>query len=139
MKARRHDIEEVAARFDALDALVPIRAIHTPAEYARAVKALDELLDRGGADESDGLSSIVETLGILVETYEAQAVPIPAASGVTALRFLMDQHDLRQGDLPEIGTQSVVSEVLSGKRELTSRHIAKLRQRFGVSADVFLA
>ena len=139
MNARLCDVDDVAAKFDALDALVPIRAIHSAADYDRAVRALDELLDNGGADESHALSSIVETLGILVEAYEANATPIPVVSGVAALRFLMDQHGLRQGDLPEIGTQSVVSEVLSGKRELTARHISNLRQRFGVGADVFLA
>ena len=80
----------------------------------------------------------METLGILVEAWESQLVPFPGPSRIGALRFPMEQHGLRHGNLPEIGTQSVVSEVLAGKRELTSRHIAALRQRFGVSADVFL-
>lgn len=117
---------------------MPIPAINSAADHERAVCVLDELLVSSGADESHALSSIVETLGILIEAYESQVVPFPVPSGIGALRFLMDQHGLRQGELPEIGTQSVVSEVLSGKRELTARHISALRQRFGVSADVFL-
>lgn len=139
MNALLYDVEDVAAKFDALDALVPIRAIHSAADHDRALHILDELLDRGGADESHELSSIVETLGILVEAYESHVIPFPVPSGIDSLRFLMDQHGLRQGDLPEIGAQSVVSEVLAGKRVLTARHISALRQRFGVSADVFLA
>ena len=50
----------------------------------------------------------------------------------------MSEHGLRQTDLPEIGTQGVVSEVLAGKRELNTRQIRKLANRFRVSAAVFV-
>lgn len=49
----------------------------------------------------------------------------------------MEQHDLRQNQLPEIGTQSVVSEILAGKRDLTVTHIRGLSERFGLSPAVF--
>ncbi len=49
----------------------------------------------------------------------------------------MQEHGLSQGDLPEVGTQSVISEVLAGKRQLNVRHIRALSDRFGVPADVF--
>ena len=54
------------------------------------------------------------------------------------LRFLMQQHGLRQSDLPEIGSQGVVSEVLADKRELNARQIRRLARRFGVSPAVFV-
>jgi HTH-type transcriptional regulator/antitoxin HigA len=50
----------------------------------------------------------------------------------------MREHELRQSDMPEIGTQGVVSEVLAGKRELNTRQIRKLAKRFGVSPAVFV-
>jgi HTH-type transcriptional regulator/antitoxin HigA len=53
------------------------------------------------------------------------------------LKVLMEEHGLRQGDLPEIGSQGVVSEILRGKRELNVRQIAALSKRFGLPADVF--
>ncbi len=49
----------------------------------------------------------------------------------------MEQHGLKQGDLPEIGSQGVVSELLSGKRELNKHQIARLSERFGVSPATF--
>ena len=55
-----------------------------------------------------------------------------------ALKFLMAQHGLNQSDLPEIGSQGVVSEILSGKRELNIRQVRALSQRFGVSAATFV-
>ena len=51
----------------------------------------------------------------------------------------MDQHGLTQQDLrPEIGSESLVSLVLSGKRNLTVAHMRALARRFGVPAAVFL-
>jgi hypothetical protein len=60
------------------------------------------------------------------------------ASGLEALAFLMAQHGLRQGGLPEIGSQGVVSEILAGKRELNIRQVRALSERFGVSAATFV-
>jgi HTH-type transcriptional regulator/antitoxin HigA len=50
----------------------------------------------------------------------------------------MAEHELRQSDFPEIGSQGVVSEILSNKRELNTRQIRKLAKRFGVSPAVFV-
>jgi HTH-type transcriptional regulator/antitoxin HigA len=57
--------------------------------------------------------------------------------GVQVLRFLMDQHGLKQSQLPEIGRQSVVSEILAGKRSLTVDHIRNLSARFGINPNAF--
>lgn len=54
------------------------------------------------------------------------------------LRYLMKEHGLRQGDLPEVASQSVISEVLAGKRQLNVRHIRALSDSFGVPVDAFL-
>jgi hypothetical protein len=51
-----------------------------------------------------------------IENYENAHYPIPEAEPRAALRFLMEEHGLKQTDLPEIGTQGVVSEILAGKR-----------------------
>jgi len=134
----RYTADRIAHLYNALGKAVPVRSIHTRQQYRAAVDSLNQLLDEGGANEDHPLSPLVDTLGTLIEAYERDHVAIPPVSGVAALRFLMEQHGLRQSDLPEIGTQGVVSELLAGKRELTSRHIAALRDRFGVSADVFL-
>ncbi|MCB0071665.1 MAG: hypothetical protein KDE20_09420 [Caldilineaceae bacterium] len=68
-------------------------------------------------------------------TYRRRAAPTRCAD---ALRYLMDEHDLRQSDLPEVGSQGIVSEILSGKRELNVRQIRELAQRFHVDPAVFL-
>ncbi|HSG17040.1 MAG TPA: hypothetical protein VLE70_12060 [Anaerolineae bacterium] len=50
----------------------------------------------------------------------------------------MEEHGVRQADLPEVGSQGVVSEILSGKRELNVRQIRELARRFHVSPAVFI-
>ena len=54
------------------------------------------------------------------------------------LQFLMDEHGLSPSDLPEIGRQSVVLEILEGKRELTVDNIRVLTKRFRISPSVFI-
>jgi HTH-type transcriptional regulator/antitoxin HigA len=99
---------------------------------------MNELLDAGAADERHGLAGLAGTLGQLIAEYEAPVEDRPSVSGVAALRFLMQQHDLRQSDLPELGSQGVVSEILSGRRDFNSRQVRALALRFGVSLAVFL-
>ena len=81
---------------------------------------------------------LVDIVGDLIEDYEAQRHPLPTATGMQALKFLMEQHGLKQNDLREIGSQGVVSEILTGKRDLNIRQIRALSERFGVSPATFV-
>lgn len=62
----------------------------------------------------------------------------PEPSGPEMLRYFMDEHELKQSDLPEVGSQRAVSEVLKGKRELTAKQIRALAARFNVAPAVFI-
>lgn len=106
--------------------------------YRRLLEALDAVLDNGGAHESNPLARLADYLGELVADYETVHIPIKEMPARAFLRELMKRHGLTQKDLPEIGAQSVVSAVLSGKRELNARQIARLAKRFGLPADVFM-
>lgn len=98
----------------------------------------DAILDETGEDEKHPLADLAHAVSVFVERYEAKHVHIPAADPIVVLKHLMQAHGLRQSDLSEIGTQSVVSEVLAGKRELNARQIKQLAKRFGVCLAVFI-
>jgi HTH-type transcriptional regulator/antitoxin HigA len=133
------DIRDIARHFTALAAEVPLRPIRSDRGYRKAVRTMDALLDAGGADESHALADLVALVGEFVGEYEKRKGHVlPEATGVEALRFLIERHGLRQSDLPEIGSQGVVSEILGGKRELNARQIRALSERFGVGAAAFL-
>lgn len=117
-----------------------LKAPKTPREFERLVAALDEVLDAGGADESNELAVLAERMGDLVAAYEASHIPeLGAADGVDVLRHLMEEQGLRQVDLPEIGSQSIVSQVLNRKRRLNARQLRGLSRRFGLPMEVFAA
>jgi len=116
----------------------PLLVIRNEKDYDAAVKRLNELLDEIGTNEKHPLYTLLDTLGTLIQVYEEEYYPIPEASGVDVLRFLMEEHGLTQSNLPEVGSQGVVSEILNGKRELNVRQIRALAERFKVSAAVFV-
>ena len=118
--------------------LVPLGVIRSKAEYDRAVSALDAIIDEIGGDEAHPLADLAEALGVFIETYDKVHYATPASSPRDMLRFLMEQNDLSQADLSEVGRQGVVSEILSGKRSLNTRQISRLARRFNVSPGVFL-
>ena len=115
-----------------------LQPAHTEEEYNALVEALDAVLDAGGADESHPMARLADYLGALVAEWEARDPMPDSASPLEVLRFLMAQQGLKQVDLPEIGSQGVVSEVLHGKRTLNLRQARALAERFGVSAQMFL-
>src|SRR5215203_5383723 len=117
--------------------IAPILSIRNEREYDRAVKRLNALLDEIGDNERHPLYSLLDTLGTVIHAYEETHHPMPAVKSDSMLRYLMEEHDLKQADLPEIGSQGVVSEILRGKRELNTRQISILAKRFGVSPGVF--
>ncbi|NWF71904.1 MAG: transcriptional regulator [Nitrospirae bacterium] len=112
--------------------------LHTKAEYDQAVAVLDDILDEIGQQETHPLADLAETLALSIEAYEDTHVAMTDASGPEILRSLMEDHELAQSDLPEIGSQGVLSEILSGKRDLNVRQITQLSARFGVSPALFM-
>jgi HTH-type transcriptional regulator/antitoxin HigA len=111
---------------------------HNEKDYNKLVNLLDNLIDEVGNNENHPLSSLMETIGSLIETYESQYIPELEGNPMDTLNALMDEHGLKQLDLSEIGSQGVVSEILSGKRQLNVRQIKLLSKRFKVSPAVFI-
>jgi len=111
---------------------------HNEKDYNKLVNLLDSLIDEVGNNEKHPLTSLMETIGSLIETYESQHINEIEGRPIDALNALMEEHGLQQSDLSEIGSQGVVSEILSGKRQLNVRQIKMLSKRFKVSPAVFI-
>lgn len=111
--------------------------IHSDAELADYTAALMRLTSI--EDPSPAEIDAIELLSLLVERYENERHPIPAADPVEVVRFLLDQHGLKQRDLADIfGGEPQVSMFLAGQRKLTIPQIQRLSARFHLPADVFL-
>ena len=132
------DMQKLLPAWEQFRAATDISTIRDEGHYARMTQMLESLLDEAGGDENHPVMGLVDIVGDLIEDYEAEQHQLPEVSGIDALKFLMAQHGLKQGDLQEIGSQGVVSEILTGKRELNVRQVRALSQRFGVSTATFL-
>ncbi len=111
---------------------------HSEQEYNKLVNILDQLIDEIGDDETHQLAPVMETIGKLIENYEDQHFALNKTSAIDTLKYLMQEHNLKQSDLKEIGSQGVVSEVLSGKRQLNIEQIKRLSKRFHISPSVLI-
>jgi HTH-type transcriptional regulator/antitoxin HigA len=131
-------MQKLLPAWEQFRAATDISTIRDEGHYARMTQMLESLLDEAGGDEHHPVMGLVDIVGDLIEDYEAEQHQLPEVSGIDALKFLMAQHGLKQGDLKEIGSQGVVSEILTGKRELNVRQVRALSQRFGVSTATFL-
>lgn len=117
---------------------IGVTRIQTEEDYNHVVALMDMLIDEVRDDENHPLAEVLHYLGDVVAAYEDEHVSIPSASPAEVLRFLMEQHGLKQEDLADCAPQSRISDILNGRRP-PSREIAKkLARRFGVHADVFL-
>lgn len=112
------------------------KIIKTERDHQHALARVNELFAAApGAPEGDEL----ELWLLLIEKYEEEKFPIDLPDPVEAIRFRMDQANLKQKDLvPMIGSKSKVSEVLSGKRDLSLTMIRNLVEKLGIPAEVFL-
>lgn len=112
--------------------------IRSEAENERCIRRLEEL-DRKGSRMSAAERRMADLLTLLIEDFEDKHYVLKAASPVEVLQELMLANDLKQKDLIDVfGTPSIVSEVLNGKRQLTTEHIRRLSRRFHVSPEVFI-
>ncbi|MBB5065147.1 type II toxin-antitoxin system HigA family antitoxin [Granulicella mallensis] len=110
--------------------------IHSDEELAEYTEALFDLTAKATPSREE--EEAIELLTLLIERYEMERYPVPDAGPIDVLRFLLDQNGLSQRDIAEdLGSESTVSLVLSGKRLLNRDHIMRLSQRFHVSPAVF--
>ena len=101
---------------------------------------MKECFDRFGVDEHHPIFSLVDVVADRIREYEDRVHPWPdTTTPASLLAYLMAERGLKQSELPEVGPQSVVSEVLSGKRALNVRQAKALAVRFQVPMEVFAA
>src|ERR1700676_744952 len=108
------------------------RPITSEAQNEHYTEVLYSLERRGHLSASE--EKYAELLTVLIEAYEEEHFPIRAVSPVEVLAELMAANNLKQKDLaPLLGSESIVSEVLHGKRELNKQHIKNFSQSLKLS------
>jgi HTH-type transcriptional regulator/antitoxin HigA len=128
--------------FGELNALHPLRPINDEIDLENTEEVMDRLavLNKRTRDQNDYL----ETLILVLEAYEAadiaDALDRSESSGIDAVKYLMEVHDMTQADLAKllkVGA-SAASMILSGDRPITADHARNLAKFFGISPAAFL-
>lgn len=115
-----------------------ISPIRTQSDHDYALQEIDRLIDLD-PETNSAEGKKLEVLATLVESYEKENFPLDDPNPIDAIRFCMEERNLKQQDLvPFIGNKSKVSEVLSGKRGLTIPMIRRLSREFGIPERILL-
>lgn len=114
-----------------------VKMIRTEEDYNHALKRLEDIFD-APVDSPEGDEA--EILTILIEKYEDEHYPIGPPDPIEAIKFRMEQMDMRKSDLAEIiGYKSRVSEILSRKRKLNLQMIRNLHEKLKIPYDSLLS
>lgn len=118
--------------------LVPIR---NEKQYDAAVAFLEPLVVRAPSSLDAGERAYMEALTLFVEEYERSQHrdSTRGLKPIDLLRFLMTENKMKPIDLGKVlGSRSVASQILRGKRGLSKQHIIALSQRFKVEPGLFI-
>ena len=112
------------------------RLIKTEEEYEKALERLNIIFH---AEEGTTEGDEADILILLIEKYEDEHYPIEDPDPIEAIKFMMEQHNLKQKDLAEIlGYRSRVSEILSRKRKLNLEMIRRLHEKLNISYETLM-
>jgi HTH-type transcriptional regulator/antitoxin HigA len=114
------------------------KILKTEKEYNQACKRIYDLINSSeDAIEPDSpKGEEIELLSLLVEKYEQEHHQMGAPDPVEAIKFRMEQMNLKQADIaPLFGGKTRVSEVLNGKRNLTLKMITLLNRYLGIPLE----
>ena len=115
----------------------PPRPITNDAELIATQNRINSILDKGKLTQDD--RDDPQVLGTLVYDYEDKNEPMPILKGVELLKALLEESNLQPKDLASIcESESIVLDILDGKRELTASHMKELAAFFHISPVSFL-
>lgn len=115
-----------------------IKILRAEQDYNEATSRIYNLINSSNTpfDPDSPIGEEIELLSILVEKYEEDHQVFEAPNHIEAIKFRMDQMNLKQVDLaPLFGGKTRVSEVLNGKRSLTLKMITLLNRYLGIPLE----
>lgn len=118
----------------------PMQSALMHRHYSMALEIILEAVESGELEGTakEAAEKFVGIVAPFVRDYEKKSISSKEPEHSDILRFLMEQHGLRQEDLgPDLGGQSVVSDVLRGRRKLNVEQISRLCARFNISPATF--
>ncbi|MDR5741991.1 helix-turn-helix domain-containing protein [Caballeronia sp. LZ029] len=139
MKARSSSggAPEFAKTWIALQEQIFLKPIRNDDDYRKMVALANELADHLEGDEGP-LADLFGVVTDLIEVWESHQPELPKAEPKDVLRYLLDTHDLKQKDLADIASPTVISDILAGRRAISKSVAKALAERFGTDVSAFV-
>lgn len=132
------DLPELTQAWSEFQRHVRLEPIRTQEDFERIQELADTLAVTVGDASDHPLSSLFELTLSLIEQWESEHVFLPPAEPRDVLRFLLEEHDLKQKDLEDIASPTLISDILAGRREISKRLAKSLAERFHVDIGAFI-
>ncbi|WP_414443292.1 helix-turn-helix domain-containing protein [Burkholderia sp. 22PA0106] len=129
----------IAKTWSALQEQVFLKPIRDEGDHRKMVALANELADHLHLEADEGpLHDLFDLVTDLIEGWESRQVALPKAEPREVLRYLLEAHGLKQKDLADIASPTLISDILAGRRAI-SKNVAKaLAERFGTDMSVFV-
>lgn len=129
---------EIIQAWTTLQASAGLGPIHSEADFQRVHALANALADEVGDDEAHPLYTLFSIVLEMIERWEDEHVRIAQAPPREVLRHLLEANCLKQKDLAEIASQTLVSDILAGRRQISRRLAKLLAARFHVDVSAFI-
>lgn len=116
----------------------PLRPVRGEEEFEHLHAFADWLADEVGDNEDHPLYSLFELAMQLIEDWESENVEIPEAQPREVLRHLLEVNNLKQKDLGDIASHTLISDILAGRKEISKNLAKALAERFSVNVGAFI-
>lgn len=111
------------------------RRIKTEEENDGYLRIVEDLIDKGSENFSNEEESLFELLTVLIKDFEERNYPMQNVAPNERLKYILEERGMRQKDLvPVLGSESVASEIIRGKREITLKTAKNLAEFLGLSS-----
>jgi HTH-type transcriptional regulator/antitoxin HigA len=132
------DLHELTRAWSTFQGHAALRPIRNEEDFARIHNLADALADTVGDDQEHPLYSLFELTMALIEQWENENVSIPDTPPREVLRYLLEEHNLKQKDLGDLASPTLISDILAGRREISKRLAKSLAERFHVDIGAFV-
>ncbi len=111
--------------------------IESEEEVLERAEVMDEMVDMA-EHENDIVLIFANAIADRIEEFEKTLV-MPETPVSERLQGLMKIKNLKQSDLKEVATQSVISDILNDKREVNLKQAKGFAHFFNLPVDMFIS
>ena len=116
------------------------RPIRNDREHRRTLKQVEELIIQHGPNPPRAEGELIAVLSTLIESYEIEVTPRRKPTPAETLEHLIESKEVTRAEVARATgiPRSTITNVLSGRRQISKQNVTRLANYFHVDPSVFL-